>query len=127
MCKVVPGDKIPYLIQLMSDISREVIKFSVGAKSVCSRKLLFHVMYFCNPLQSSVPWTVAATVSVPEGYASVKRAGWDQPVKNVPATLTVLNTASARTGSVSAAPDGKGTTAPLVRAFCTLRNKIQKI
>ena len=111
----------------MSDIGTEVITFSIGAKSICSRKLLFHIMYFCNPVQSYVRWTVAAMVSVQEGYASVKRAGWDQPVKNVPATLTVLNTASARMGSVSAALDGKGTTAPLVRAFCTSRNKVHKI
>lgn len=69
---------------------------------------------------------MAPTVSVQEGYASVKRAGLDQPVKNVPATLTVQNTASARMGSASAALGGKGTTAPLVRRFCTLRNKMHK-
>lgn len=114
-----------YLIQLMSDISAEVIKFSVGTKSVCSRKLLFHMMCFCNPLQSCVHWTVAATVSVREAYASVKRVGWDRPVKNVPATPTVLNTASARMGSVSAALDGKGTTAPLVRDFCTSKSNVK--
>lgn len=66
--------------------------------------------------QSCVPWTVAATVCAPEGYASVKRAGWGPPVKNGPAIPTVLSTGSARTGSVSAAPDGKGTTAPLMVA-----------
>lgn len=110
----------------MSDISIEVIKFSIGAKSICSRKLLFHITCFCNPVQSYVRWTVAAMASVQEGYASAKRAGWDQPVKNVPATRTVRSTASARTGSVSAALDGKGTTAPLVRALCASRNKIRK-
>lgn len=120
------GDQIPYLMQLMSGTGREVIKFSIGAKSICSRKLLFHVMYFCNPVQSCAPWTVAAMESVREGYASVKRAGWDQPAKSVPATLTALNTASARTASASAALDGKGTTAPLVRAFCTSGNKMPK-
>lgn len=90
-------------------------------------RVLFHMVYFCFPVQSCVPWTVAATVSAPEGYASVKRAGWDPPVKNGRATPTVLSTGSARMGSVSAALDGKGTTAPLVRGFCTSRNEIHKI
>ena len=106
-----------YLIQLLSDSSMEVTKFSTGAKSLCGRKSRFHMMCFCNPVQRCVPWTVAATVSVREGYASAKRAGWAQTARSGPATLTVLSTASARTGSASAAPDGKGTTAPLVRAF----------
>lgn len=90
-------------------------------------KLLFPIRYVCNPVQSCVPWTAAATVSVPEGCASAKRAGWDPPAKNGPATRTARSTASARTGGVSAAPAGKGTTAPLVRAFCTSRKKMHKI
>lgn len=54
--------------------------------------------------------------SAQEGYASVKRAGWDPPARSALATRTVLSTASAKTGSVSAVLDGKGTTAPSMAA-----------
>lgn len=108
-----PGNKIPCLIQPMIGVNIEVIIFRVSAKHICNMKLLVYV--FCNPLQSCVPWTVAAMGSAQEGYASVKRAGWDPPARSVPATHTVLSMASAKTGSVSAALDGKGTTAPSVR------------
>lgn len=90
-------------------------------------KLLFDIGCICIPVQSCVPWTAVATVSVPEGCASAKRAGWDPPAKNGPATRTVRSTASARTASVSAALAGKGTTAPSVRAFCTSRKKMHKV
>lgn len=99
----------------MIGVNIEVIIFRVSAKRICSMKLLVSHYVFCNPLQSCVPWTVAAMVSAQEGYASVKRAGWDPPARSALATRTVLSTASAKTGSVSAVLDGKGTTAPSVR------------
>jgi len=104
-----------------------MIIFSINARSTCSMKLLFHIMCFCIPVQSCVPWTAAATACVQEGSASVRRAGWDPPVRSAPATPTALSTDSAKTGSVSAALDGKGTTAPLVRGICTSINKIHSI
>lgn len=116
-------DRIPCLIS----VRIEVIAFSISAKSTCSIKLLFHIMCFCIPVQSCVPWTAAATVCVREESANVRRAGWDPPVRSAPAIPTALSTGSAKMGSVSAAPDGKGTTAPLVRGICTSVNKINDI
>lgn len=113
--KSLPGDKIPCLMKLLIGVNMEVIIFRVSAKRICSMKLLVSHYVFCNPLQSCVPWTVAAMGSAQEGYASVKRAGWDPPARSALATRTVLSTASAKMGSVSAALDGKGTTAPSVR------------
>lgn len=117
------GDRIPCWIGVRID----VIAFSISAKSTCVMKLLFHIMCFCLPVQSCVPWTAAATVCVREGSASVRRAGWDPPVRSAPAIPTALSTDSAKMGSVSAALDGKGTTAPLVRGICTSINKINDI
>lgn len=117
------GDRIPCLIT----VRIEVIAFSISAKSTCGMKLLFHVMCFCIPVQSCVPWTAAATVCVQEESASVRRAGWDPPVRSAPAIPTALSTGSAKMGSVSAAPDGKGTTAPLVRGICTSVNKMNDV
>ena len=67
-----------------------------------------------NSLQSCVPWSVVAMESVQGEFASVKKVGLDQRVKNAPVTLTVLSMASEKMENVSAALDGRATTAQLV-------------
>lgn len=66
--------------------------------------------------QSCVPWSVVAMESVQGEFASVKKVGLDQRVKNAPVTLTVLSMASAKMENVSAALDGRATTAQLMAA-----------
>ena len=67
-----------------------------------------------NSPQSCVPWSAVAMESVQGEFASVKKVGLDQRVKNAPVILTVLSMASAKMENVSAALDGKATTAQLV-------------
>lgn len=55
--------------------------------------------------------------SVQGEFANVKKVGLDQRVKNVPVILTVLSMASAKMENVSAALDGKATTAQLVSTW----------
>ncbi|KAG8509978.1 hypothetical protein J0S82_010667, partial [Galemys pyrenaicus] len=65
---------------------------------------------------SFAPWSVVATVSAQEEFASVKKAGWGPHVKNAPVTLTALSTASAKMENANAAQDGRVITAQLMAA-----------